>query len=69
MGLVKNRENYQVAISLNGMWTFSKQGETKLLMQNSLTGEHKQILNARLDSRRKSIRHFFFGQSLCVLCF
>jgi len=57
MELIKNGENYQVAISLDGMWTFSKQGKTKLVVLNSLTGEYKQILNACLDSRRKSIRH------------
>ena len=57
MGLVKNGENYQVAISLDGMWIFSKQGETKLVVQNFLTGEQKQILNACSDSRRKSIHH------------
>ena len=57
MGLVKNGENYQVAISLDGMWIFSKQGKTKLVVQNFLTGEQKQILNACSDSRRKSIHH------------
>lgn len=55
MGFVRDGDNYQVAISLDGMWVFSKVAEKKLFVQNYLTGEDKRI-NARRDSKRESIR-------------